>query len=301
VRLSTAWEALSRDEILKRVRRADHDPRREVLLEEIPSELPPALADSTDSPSGCAIALAARENAPGDWSIEVPVGAKGVVVLGECDDPGWRARDAQGRAIETFRADGLFLGFIAPAHGGSIRVRHEPASVARGAIVSCVSLALAVAAAMAWAHRSRAGTGAGGRAAAEPAAFARVGVPGWAVPAALSSAIAIAGFGIVTRLHVAVSEKRDDALLSTAVRAWCAEAEGAYRTRSWDAAATLLERAAQAAPGDASIRYRRGLVERDRGRPEEARREFERAIQLDPSLDAPRTALRDLLESGEEF
>jgi tetratricopeptide (TPR) repeat protein len=238
--------------------------------------------------------LEANEIAPGDWSIEVPPGEGAVVVLAECDDPGWRARDAKGHSLEVVRADGLLVGFAAPKAGGTIRVRHEPPEVQRGAILSGFSLALAIGAPLILARRRGIGREASRDASLPP--FSEHAVPRSAVPAVLALGAVVVGVGLVAGgmvgKHGAIVKGDGDTIRSAAVRTWCAEAEGAYRARAWDAAVELLERAARVVPEDASIHHRRGLVERERGRPDEARRAFEQAIVLDPSFEPSRTALR---------
>ncbi len=270
-RIATAWRALARDEILASVRRSDYDPRRSVLLERVPAGL------ATGADSGSVSPLAAKEIAPGDWSIEVPAGEGAVVVLAECDDPGWRARDAEGRLLEIVRADGLFVGFAAPEAGGTIRVRHEPPQVRQGAFISGFSLATAVGAALLLARRGRTGRAAIRDASRPP--FTEHAVPRGVVPAVLASGFVVVVIGLVSGgtlgRHSAPDAAGGATIRSAAVRTWCAEAEGAYRARAWDAAVGLLERAARVAPDDASIHHRRGLVERERGRPDEARRASE--------------------------
>ena len=78
-----------------------------------------------------------------------------------------------------------------------------------------------------------------------------------------------------------------------AARAWTSEAEAAYRAGALEAAAVLLEHSARISE-TAQTRYRLGLVERSRGRNEAARTCFERALQLDPAMQAAREALEGL-------
>ena len=53
---------------------------------------------------------------------------------------------------------------------------------------------------------------------------------------------------------------RQSSLATSAVRAWSAEAQGAYMANAWDAAAALLNEAAKLAPEDEAIRHRQSLV-----------------------------------------
>jgi hypothetical protein len=60
------------------------------------------------------------------------------------------------------------------------------------------------------------------------------------------------------------ADRQQSTLAAAAVRAWSAEAQGAYMANAWDAAAMLLERASKLAPEDETIRHRQRLVEQKR-------------------------------------
>ncbi len=287
-RFYSSWRTMPRDELLPLIRRDDYDPRRAVLLESTPAGLPRASSDSTVLGAGSVTALTARELGPGDWSIEIPAGRSGVVVLAESHDPGWRAIDDRGTAVEIVRADGLFVGFAAAGHGGKVRVRHDPSPVRQGMAASAVSVLILVVGSV-FALR--------GRSSLEANPFARLPVHRAAVPAVLAGGMVLVLTGLVASRgggEAPMSPIREGTLESAAVRTWCTEAEGAYRARAWDSAAELLRNAERLSPEDASISHRLGLVERGRGNLAEARRRFERAILLDPSLDASREALHGL-------
>jgi hypothetical protein len=275
VRFASAWNVLPREEILSRVKSAEYDPRRSVLLASEPAALGKSEADS-----GAIVSLPARENGPGDWVIDVPTGARGIVVVAESFDPGWRASDAAGNPVETFLADGYFVAFAAPERGGAVRLRYDPPELLRGALLSLAALLVALVLLI----RSIRATSALRR---EPEAPGSSLVPAFVPWAVIAGGLLLLLAGAATSFS-GTARALQSPLPQAAVRTWCAEAQGAYRAGAWDAAASLLERAASIAPDDATIEYRQGLVERARERPESANRHFERAAELDPTLQASR-------------
>jgi hypothetical protein len=280
-RLAHSWRTLPREKLLASIRDESRNPRAEVLLE----TAPPGLAESatggaTDEP------LRATENAPGDWSIHVPAASGGLVVLAEAYDPGWRASGPAGEDLEIVRADGLFVGFAAPPAGGEVRVRHSPASVRRGVLLSLLGLA-ALAAFTRWPRGAMAHSlpGSSGASAGPIARAVVIAAPLLVIAA--SGALDVGG---------ARAARSEHSLRTAALRSWTEEAHAAYRAGALGPAAELLQRAASLFPEDAQVQYRLGLVEKARGRSAAARTALERALSLDPNLTAARSALTELSE-----
>jgi hypothetical protein len=245
-RLATSWEtAASRAELLSRVRSADHDPRHAVLLESAPPGLPAA---ETGGPTDAA--LEAREAAPGRWEIDVPTGARGIVVLAESWDPDWRGEGPNGE-IPVLRADGLFAAFVAPESGGSVELRHEPRSVRVGAALSLASL-LAWAVLLARAGRRPASV------AAEPTG---VGALRNALPFAAVLVITLASFA--ADFGDARADLADSGLRGEAARAWVDEAFAARHAGALPDALRLLEAARTLRPEDPAIQRRMDLVKEE--------------------------------------
>lgn len=283
VRLATSWTTRSREDVLQRVRSADHDPRTAVLLEAPPPGLPPESAGKgTDRP------LAARETGPGRWEVEVPAGSGGMVVLAESWDPGWRVEDAAGDPVPAFRADGLFLAFPAPESGGGVSVRHLPRTLPWGAGISVVA-ALLLALLLA--------RGFPGRLPGLPIPDDSASAPRGRWVALGVAALLVAASGAVDRGGWR-AERAETSLEGAAVRSWAAEAHAAFRAGVLPQAAKLLDAALARRPDDASLRYRRGLVARSAGDEPVARAAFRAALALDPELTAARDALQQAPASG---
>lgn len=282
VRLMAAWETRERDQLIQTIRGPDHEPRSRVLLERTPSGLPPS-----GGTFGGMVALEAKENGPGAWTIEVPSGAKGVIVLAESFDPHWRVTGPSGERIDCFRADGLLLGFLPPDSGGTVRLRYDPAPVRWGMGLSGVGILGAVLLAI----RPR-------RSPVKPASIkatlASASTSDSAIAATALVVVVLLSLGALTNASGARIDRGESTLDAAAVRAWDAEAQGAYRAGAFDAAADLLERASRLAPRDAGLRYRMGLVRRAQGRTEDAIRCMTEAIALDPTFDAAARAKREI-------
>ncbi|MGH2570081.1 MAG: tetratricopeptide repeat protein, partial [bacterium] len=95
------------------------------------------------------------------------------------------------------------------------------------------------------------------------------------------------------------ADRETSGLDAAAARAWAGEAFAAYRAGALDQAAQLLQAARERLPGDATICFRLGIVERARGRYNDARAAFELALGIDPSMTSARDALRAISESLE--
>lgn len=296
VRLATSWRTVpDRDALLQTIRQSDYDPRVEVLLESAPSgSATSAVGGRTDE------ALPARETAPGRWEVDVPAGRVGVVVLAESYDPDWIARTANGTEVPVVRADGLFLAFIAPTEGGTVVLRHAPASVRTGALLSGMGLLLCVVGV--WMTRR---DGPDLRAAVRNderrnhtrnERSATGSSTAWSV--ATLSVLLLVGvtIGISWRLDVGEwsAERERSSLPAAAVRAWTGEAGAAFSAGAWDGAARLLRAAAARTPGSAEIYYRLGLVEQRGDHPAAARAAFEQALAVDPNFEPARQALREM-------
>ncbi len=292
-RLAAAWAVKARGRILEEVRAPHYDPRLQVLLEEAPLGAPPrgedpggaAVGGAPVPDAGAMIPQAARELHPGDWKIVVPAGARGIVVLAESYDPGWRATGPGGERLAIQRADGLFVAFAAPAGGGDVRVTYSPAPVRTGAIVSFLARGAAAALGL---PRRRSAT-------PEAEAVPRPNDLGTlAFTAPLAVAALLVAHGVASGSGELHADRERASLIAAAARSWAAEAEGAYRAGAFEAAADLLTRAARAVPRDAGAKFRLGLVRREQGRIEEARRSFREALEIDPRFEAARNALGTL-------
>jgi hypothetical protein len=245
VRLASAWKVQPRREILEQIHSSDYNSRSGVLLEEDPPGATPSSAQKEME------AISAREEGPGNWVIEVPANAGGMVVLAESFDPGWKAWSPGDEPLRIQRSDGYFCAFPAPREGGQVRVRYQAPLLRAGAIVSLLSVLCVAMFAV------RAG----------PAP--RTSVDRFEAASAgslMACGVALAVFiaSLIANTGDWRKDFRESTLAAAAARSWTAEAYGAYAAKAWDEAASLLESAAKAAPGDASIRERIRLVERER-------------------------------------
>jgi hypothetical protein len=278
VRLARSWITIpSRDALLERIRSAAHDPREAVLLESAPQ---PGVERRSAGPVDAA--LPARETAPGRWEIDVPAGADGLVVVSESFDPDWKAT-GPGGGIPVLRADGLFLGFVAPDEGGTIVLRHAPASVRNGAVLSVAALLLFVALSFA-VRRGRD---------PEPAPDSHRPIPRFLPLGLVAAAVAVSLVSRLGDVGNASRDRADSSLAAAAARSWSDEARAANAAGAREAARDLLLRAEAVRPDDPSLPYRRGLVERAAGNLPAARAAFQRALEIDPSHGPARSALAE--------
>jgi heme A synthase len=251
-RLVTSWAVASRDRILEEVRRADYNCEERVYLEERLN----GLEEANDAPTGF-IPISAHELAPGEWILEVPASPPGVIVLAESFDPGWQAFGPRGERLPVVRADGLFCAIGASFGGGEVRMKYAPRALVAGAVTSATAV-LASLLLFIFVLRLRAPS--------HPIARTPDVSP---VPAFVISTVPIATAMIMIVSLAANAgnwraDRQESTLAAAAVRAWSAEAQGAYMANAWDAAAILLERAAKLAPEDEAIRHRQKLVEQKR-------------------------------------
>ncbi|MFN8178121.1 MAG: hypothetical protein U0167_09335 [bacterium] len=280
VRLARSWAVKPRAELLAEVQAKDYEPRRRVLLE----AAPPGWPDTKDG-GPADEPIPGRELAPGRWRVEVPKGSDGIVVLAEAHDPDWRITRSDGTRLPLMRADGLFLAFAAPPEGGTVELRHAPASVARGAAISGLAILLVIAGALALRGRRWA--------ALPPESRPGLAPWGWAVAAAVMAAVSASVDTGGVR-----ADRREATLDAAATRSWSDEALGALQAGVPEEAARLLRAAVSREPVDAMLHYRLGVAERAAGRTQAARVEFQRALALAPSLREAEASLRE--EKGKE-
>ena len=288
VRLANVWSTFEWGDpsVPERIGHPDYDPRRTVLLERTAPPLPDEPSSLVERGGEREVRvdepIPAAELGPGHWAIEAPRGSSGLVVLAESYDGGWTATNEAGGAIPIHRADGLFVGFFPPANGGRVIVRYAPASLPTGAVVSALGILLAIALA----------TRGGSRGPTRDPDSIRV----------RPIAIVVVTIAVVcaSALHLRDEwrgDLRDASLGAAAARTWTADAFGAFRAGEYDPAARFLYQAIEHAPHDASLAYRIGLVEKARGRPDEARRAFERCLTLNPESSEAQRELDELTVS----
>lgn len=71
------------------------------------------------------------------WDIAIEPGrGPAFVCLSVAWMPGWVARDQDGQRLDIVRAHGCILGIVVPSDATAVVVRHEPASLGRGALVT---------------------------------------------------------------------------------------------------------------------------------------------------------------------
>jgi uncharacterized membrane protein YfhO len=80
---------------------------------------------------------------------------EGFVVVGDVDDPGWRA-SVDGGKVDLLRANYLFQAVHVPAGEHVVRIEFAPLSVRAGLVLSLLTLASL----LAWAARGPRGEGA---------------------------------------------------------------------------------------------------------------------------------------------
>lgn len=248
VRLATSWTVAPRAHILEEVRRADYNSRERVYLE----EKLPGLEESNEASVGF-IPIPGRESGPGEWVFEAPAAPPGVIVLSESFDPGWRAWGPRGERLSVTRADGLFCAIAAPPGGGEVRMKYAPRALVAGATTSAAAV-LTSALLFIFVIRSR-----------TAARLVTSAFDGLSLPTFVISAVPIAtAMMLIVSLAANTGNWRADfrqsSLAASAVRAWSAEAQGAYMANAWDAAAALLNEAAKLAPEDEAIRHRQSLI-----------------------------------------
>jgi len=251
-RLATAWAVASRARTLEDIHRPDYNSGKLVNLE----ERLPGLEESSDTAPGF-IPITGSEVGPGEWVLEAPATPAGVIVLAESFDPGWKAWGPRGERLPVTRADGLFCAVAAPSGGGQVRMKYAPRAFAAGVMTSLAALIVFILLFI-FGFRDQPVT----RPASSMAETLRL-------PLFVISTVPIAtALIIIVSLAANTgswrSDLRQSSLNASAVRAWSAEAQGAYMAHAWDASAALLEKAAKLAPEDEAIRHRLKLVEERR-------------------------------------
>ena len=133
-------EVLPADEDqLARIRSADFDPTRAVVLSEAPPMPPPDDAASVLPPR-----VSELVQGPNDVRLVAAVALPSVLVLSQTHYPGWRV-DVDGRACPLLRADYAFAGVALTPGSHAVRFALEPNSLRIGALISCMSFAAIVA------------------------------------------------------------------------------------------------------------------------------------------------------------
>jgi hypothetical protein len=126
-----------RDEarLWQRLAAPDFDPGSQVLLSHQP--------DGYQDAVSCGGTIAWQTREPEFLSLTVEIAQPCILVLGELDYPGWRAR-VDGSAATILRADGALRAILLPAGQHRIEMVFRPTSLYVGAAVSAVVLLLAV-------------------------------------------------------------------------------------------------------------------------------------------------------------
>jgi hypothetical protein len=134
-------EAVEEDQALHRIRGEDQpfDPRKTVLLEVKPNELP-RLPGGPVSP-GAAARLTAYE--PNRLQIETECSTPAVLVVSEISYPGWEATiDGQRAAIHT--ANYLLRAVALPAGSHQVEMRYTAPAARNGALLSGLTIVLMI-------------------------------------------------------------------------------------------------------------------------------------------------------------
>jgi Bacterial membrane protein YfhO len=139
--LVTEAEAVDGAEALRRIRgesQVAFDPRRTVLLEVRPNELPQLPKDEAPAPN-----LSARISTyePTRLVIDTDAPTATVLVLSEIFYPGWEAT-VDGQVAEIKVADYLLRGVALPAGQHTIEMRYRAPAARSGAIISVLTLLL---------------------------------------------------------------------------------------------------------------------------------------------------------------
>jgi hypothetical protein len=284
VRLARSWKTIDdRALLLHELQATGYNARSAVLLDVPPPGMP---AESSAGPVD--VRVPGRETGPGRWEIDVPhadgAGSGALVVLSESFDPDWVAHGPDGAGIPVFRADGLFLAFVAPAGGGTVVLRHAPSSLRAGAALSVAGAALLLVLLL---RRRRPG--------APPVAAGatQMPIPAVATPIVTMTALLVAVLSLLAGVGDVREERMASGLGVAASRAWSGEAAAAYRAEAYEPAVALLRMASRFADHDAIIRYRLGLALRRAGRETEAIEAFRHALELDPELEAAARVLNN--------
>jgi hypothetical protein len=138
--LVTEAEAVDGEEALARIRGASQvafDPRRTVLLEVRPDELPP-LPGGTVAPESRA-QISRYE--PTRLVIDTAAPTATVLVVSEMFYPGWEAT-VDGQAVPIKVADYLLRGVALPVGQHTVEMRYRASAARSGAIISCLTLLL---------------------------------------------------------------------------------------------------------------------------------------------------------------
>jgi hypothetical protein len=121
----------SKEERLKRMARGPFDPRKTVILEELPNELPPVPSDSP----GRAKVVSRR---PGEYVIEVENDADAYLVLSEAYYPGWRA-EVDGRSVDVVPANHLIQAVRLPPGKHVVRFSYRSRFLIAGMAIAALA------------------------------------------------------------------------------------------------------------------------------------------------------------------
>lgn len=127
-------------DVLARVRDAAFDPRKSLLLEEDPEEIPlPAGGASGKAPAESFARVSRYE--PDDVTVEADAAAPTSLLLLDTYYPGWKAY-VDGREARIYRADYDFRAVFIPAGRSTVRFEYAPWSFRLGLILAAAGLLL---------------------------------------------------------------------------------------------------------------------------------------------------------------
>jgi hypothetical protein len=121
----------SKVERLKQLARGPFDPRRTVILEEIPNEMPPVPSETP----GRAMVLSRR---PGEYVIEAETAADAYLVLSEAYYPGWSAV-IDGKSAEVLPANHLIQAVRLPPGKHVVRFSYRSRFLAAGMAIAALA------------------------------------------------------------------------------------------------------------------------------------------------------------------
>jgi hypothetical protein len=127
--LATEWRKADFDAMARDGRWPDVDPRRTVLLEQVPDDAPAA-------PTGGSARILRYHNT--DISIEVDAPGGGFLVLNDVWHPWWRAT-VDDKPVDILKANVLFRAVVVPAGNHTVRFSFRPFSGALSELTAMVS------------------------------------------------------------------------------------------------------------------------------------------------------------------
>ena len=137
--IPTATAALNDQFGARYLRSPDFDPRREVVLSDIPLEVLEWVDPSNRTPSPGAVLMTVDE--PNEIRLEAQAEVASYLLLNDSWFPGWQAT-VNGRPVPIHRANLMFRAVQIPAGGSEVLFTYRPQSVRAGLQVSGLSLLL---------------------------------------------------------------------------------------------------------------------------------------------------------------